>query len=219
MRTIATNDKRTAAENTINKGLYLGLTGGPDFSNVKSQAINKTGYNFGVLAGYRFNRKISLESGISWGRKKYYSDGRHFSMSKVGATMPSNMKIVTVDGQLSIIEIPLRIKFDFAYQKKSNIFISTGILSNICLQERNNYLTEMNGLQEHHTGLYKQVLYCPISLVSISAGYEQAFGKSLTLRLEPYIKIPVKKVGMGSLPVFSTGINVSILGLFPKGRH
>jgi hypothetical protein len=209
--------KRKVA-NINNRGLYFGLTAGPDFSNVKFQAINKTGYNLGLLAGYRFNRKISVESGIFWGRKKYYSDGKHFSMSKVGSSMPSSMKIMTVDGQLTVLEIPLKLKYDFVHKKRSNMFISAGISSNICLKERNNYLTEINGLQEYHIGLYKDILYCPISLISISAGYEHGLGKSRTLRLEPYIKIPLKKVGMGSMPVFSTGINVGISSLFSKGR-
>lgn len=211
-------DNKNVFANQNYKRLYFGLTGGPDFSNVKSQAVNKAGYNLGLLAGYRFNRNISVESGILWSKKKYYSDGKYFSMNKVGPSMPSNMKIVTVDGQLTLLEIPLKLKFDFAHNKKSNLFISTGISANICLRERNNYLTEMNGLQEYHIGLYKDVLYCPISLISISAGYEYGLGKSRTLRLEPYIKIPLKKVGMGSMPVFSTGINVGILNLFSKER-
>ena len=201
-----------------NKAFYFGLTGGLDFSNVKSQAINKTGYNLGLLAGYRFNRRISVESGILWIRKEYYSDGKYFSMNKVGPSMPSNMKIMAVDGQFTLLEIPFKLKYDFAFKTRSNLFISTGISSNICLKERNNYLTEMNGLQEYHIGLYKDVLYCPISLINISAGYEHGLGKSRTLRLEPYIKIPLKKVGMGSMPVFSTGINVSISNFFSKGR-
>ena len=214
-----TNSKRNnRIVNKNNKGLYLGLAGGLDFSNVKSQAINKTGYNLGLLAGYRFNRRISVESGILWIRKEYYSDGKYFSMNKVGPSMPSNMKIMAVDGQFTLLEIPFKLKYDFALKTRSNLFISTGISSNICLKERNNYLTEMNGLQEYHIGLYKDVLYCPISLINISAGYEHGLGKSRTLRLEPYIKIPLKKVGMGSMPVFSTGINVSISSLFSKGR-
>jgi hypothetical protein len=200
------------------KGLSFVLTGGPDFSNVKSQAVNKAGYNLGLLAGYGLNRKLSIESGILWSRKKYYSDGKYFNMNKVGPSMPSNMKIMTVDGQLTLLEIPLKLKYDFAHTKKTNLFITTGIAANICLKERNNYLTEMNGLQEYHSGLYKNVSYCPISLISFSAGFECGLDKSRTIRVEPYIKIPLKEVGMGSVPVLSTGINTGISNLFGKGR-
>jgi|GEM_PF-3374559 len=194
------------------KGFYLGLTVGPDFSKVKSQPIERSGYNLGLLAGYRFNRNISVESGIVWSRKKYYTAGEYFQMK--GSSMPSNMKIITVDGQLTSFELPLKIKYDFLRKGKSNLFLSTGVLSNIYLKEKNNYLTEMNGVQEYQVGLYKDIFYSWLSLVNISGGYEHSFRNAGTVRLEPYIKIPLKKVGVGSLPVFSTGINVSFVNLF-----
>ena len=142
-----------------NKGPYLGLTGGPDFSIVKSQAVNKIGYNISLLFGYRFHEKWSVESGLLWSRKKYYSDGKYFSMIKVGPMMPSSMKILAVNGQFTLLELPVKIKYDFALKKKSNLFVSTGILSNVYLKELNNYLTEMNGIQEYHVGLYKDISY------------------------------------------------------------
>jgi hypothetical protein len=199
-----------------NRGPYLGLTGGPDFSIVKSQAVSKIGYNIGLVFGYRFNEKWSVESGLLWSRKKYYSDGKYFSMSKVGPMMPSSMKILAVDGQFTLLELPLKAKYDFALKKKSNLFVSTGILSNVYLKELNNYLTDMNGIQEYHVGLYKENFYSWGCLVNVSAGYEYGIGKSRTIRLEPFIEIPIKKVGMGNMSVLSTGINVAILNLFSK---
>jgi Outer membrane protein beta-barrel domain len=196
------------------QGLYFGPVAGFDFSNVKSQAVNKSGYNLGLLAGYRFNRKISVESGILLSKKKYYSDGKYFNMNKVGPSMPSSMKIVTVDGQFTLLKIPLKLKYDFLQNKRSNLFISTGIVSGIYLKEHNNYLTEMNNVREYHTGVYKDVSYS--CLINVSMGYEYALAKSRTIRLEPYIEIPLKKVGMGSMSVLSAGINISISNLFSR---
>jgi hypothetical protein len=203
-------------EKQNNRGPYLGLIGGPDFSIVKSQAVNKIGYNIGFVFGYRFNEKWSVESGLLRSRKEYYSDGKYFSMSKVGPMMPSSMKILAVNGQFTLLELPLKTKYDFALKKKSNLFVSTGILSNVYLKELNNYLTDMNGIQEYHVGLYKEVSYSWGCLVSVSAGYEYGIGKSRTIRLEPFIEIPIKKVGMGNMSVLSTGINVAVLNLFSK---
>jgi hypothetical protein len=193
-------------------GVYLGLTAGPDFSNIKWQGIDRTGLNLGLLAGYRFNRKLSVETGILWSRKKYYTDGKYFNM-KAGS-MPASMKILNVQGQLTLFEIPFKIKYDMFYREKSNLFVSSGILSTIYLKERNNYLIEMNGVQQYQIGLYKDVSYSWLSLINISAGYERSLGKTYTIRLEPYIKIPLKEVGVGSLTVLSSGINLTVLNLF-----
>jgi hypothetical protein len=197
-------------------GVYLGLTAGPDFSNIKWQGIDRTGYNLGLVAGYRFNEKLSIETGILWNRKKYYTDGKYFNM-KAGS-MPASMKIVNVQGQLTLFEVPLKIKYDIFYGEKSNFFLSSGILSNIYLKERNNYLIEMNGVQQYQIGLYKDKSYSWLSLVNFSAGYERSLGKTYTIRVEPYIKIPLKEVGVGNLTVLSSGINLTVLNLFQRKK-
>ena len=42
-------------------------------------------------------------------------------------------------------------------------------------------------------------------------GYEWKAGNGLNLRVNPYLQIPLKTIGMGSMPVVSTGI---YLGLY-----
>jgi hypothetical protein len=53
-----------ATKKTFNRkkqGFYMGLSAGVDFSEVKSQAFTKPGYNIGVLLGYRLNKNFSNE--------------------------------------------------------------------------------------------------------------------------------------------------------------
>jgi hypothetical protein len=57
---------------------------------------------------------------------------------------------------------------------------------------------------------YNDFHCAPICLVHLSGGYEQLLKNKSRIRLEPYIKIPLRKVGMGSVPVFSVGLNVSV---------
>lgn len=197
-----------------NRGLYLGLMAGFDWSEVKSQPVTDAGYNTGIMLGYRFNKSWSFESGVLWNRKKYYTNGKYFSMSNVGASMPVGMEILAVDGQLTSFEFPFKVKYDFLNMKKSRLFFTSGISSNIYIKEKNNYLTKLNGVQEYHIGLYDDASYSALSLVSISLGYEYSLGQHSNIRLEPYIKIPLKRVGMGSMPVLSTGVNVAVSNLF-----
>jgi hypothetical protein len=45
----------------------------------------------------------------------------------------------------------------------------------------------------------------------VGFAYSRQLGKSGSLRIEPYIKLPVKGLGIGSLPIMSSGINVGLI--------
>ncbi|MEO5999030.1 MAG: porin family protein [Chitinophagaceae bacterium] len=198
------------------KGLYIGFNGGPELSKVGSQTIARTGYHVGVLLGYRFNTKLSVESGIMVGKKKYYSMGEFFSMSKIASTMPLGMEIVNVDGQSSQLEIPLTLKYDFLQRTQSRFFFTAGVVSYVYLQEKNHYQTKLNGVEENQMGMYKEDHFSLTSELQISGGYEHTLGKSVRFRIEPYKKIPLKKSGMGSMSVFSSGVNIALIRSFGK---
>jgi len=44
------------------------------------------------------------------------------------------------------------------------------------------------------------------SVMNVGVGYSHNIGRTGTLRIEPYIKIPFKGIGTGSLPIISSGI-------------
>ncbi len=60
------------------KGFYIGLIGGPDLSTVKFQEVKQTGYSLGAIVGYRISKRISIESGLIWDKKYYYSSAEYF---------------------------------------------------------------------------------------------------------------------------------------------
>ena len=61
------------------------------------------------------------------------------------------------------------------------------------------------------TGSYKNVTKYFAATVDISAGYENKIGKFTSMRIEPYLQIPLKGIGVGSMPVMSAGLHVSII--------
>ncbi len=46
--------------------------------------------------------------------------------------------------------------------------------------------------------------------MNVSVGYNRTLNKVGTLRIEPYLKIPIKGIGIGNLPITSTGLNIGI---------
>lgn len=195
--------------NSTRQGVYFGLSLGPSFSRIKSGGLGKIGYDVSILAGYRLNNKVSIESGLSFAKKYYFSDGKYFSMDKVRSSMPSGMEVLDLEGSSSIFEVPLRIKYDLFRIHDATLFSTAGISSGIMTNERNNYRTSMNGAEQNLSGSYNHVSAYFANSLDVSFGYENKIGKIGNVRIEPYMKIPLKGTGVGALPVVSTGLHLA----------
>ena len=188
-------------------GLYAGIVFSPDISTVKFQSIKKIGVSMGVLVGYQINKRISVESGVSWSIKNYYTDGKYFSTTRVYTN--STAKIKNVDGVCNMIEIPLTIKYNLT-TCKTNFSTSAGLSSYLIKNEKYNYTIDNSGQQYQHSATYSNSSTALLAVANFSVGYNKALKKNISLRIEPYIKIPLKGMGIGSLPIMSTGFNIGI---------
>ena len=198
------------------QGFYFGVVAGPQFSQVKGQGFTKTGFDAGVLAGYRFNKKFSAEAGLLYAAKHYYSDGKYFDMSKTAATMPANMKLINLNGSVNVFEVQAKLKYDFITAKKSSWFIGTGISSYILTQESNDYFADVNGVQQNLHANYESNKGYFLTVVDVSFGSEFKIGKRAALRIAPYWQIPLKGMGVGAMSVSGAGLHIGLV--FPARK-
>jgi hypothetical protein len=191
-------------------GFYIGLVAATDFSKVKSALYHSTGFDGGLIAGYRVNKKLSLETGVIWNKKSYNSEGQYFSMAKVGSAMPAGMIINDIESHSSLIEIPLKVKYDFIRKRSSAFYIGAGVSAYIMTKEKNMYHVTMNGNQEKMSGVYETNSYGIPAVAGVSVGYERKVSGKMDIRLEPFVKVPLRGIGVGSLPVTSAGFQVGV---------
>ena len=76
--------------------------------------------------------------------------------------------------------------------------------------ENYDYTIEHTGVQYPRNATYKNSSSNLLAVASIGLGYNHTLAKGTVLRLEPFIKIPVKGVGIGQLPIMSSGMNIGI---------
>ena len=209
VKNIDRNEVLTPHVNSTRQGIYFGLSFGPSFSKIKSGELHRIGYDISFLAGYKLNNKISIESGVLFAKKYYFSDGKYFNIDKVRSSMPSGMEVLDLEGNSSVFEIPLRIKYDLFRMHNAAFFSTAGISSGIMTNERNNYRTSMSGAEQNLAGSYNHVSAYFGNSLDISFGYENKIGKIGNVRIEPYVKIPLKGTGVGALPVVSTGLHMA----------
>lgn len=212
------NSNATVAQSSIkikinNKHyFYAGLMAGPDLSFVKFQKMQSVGYNFGLLVGYKFN-KLSLESGLLFDKKNYYTNGKNFDVSKLPYFY--NSQLIFADGYCKMFEIPLNIKYDISTQKRHTWYASAGLSSYLMNKEFYNYDYIKNGQYYQGSHPYYHTTKDWFSVLNLSAGYQLQTGTNTSLRIEPYYKTTLNKVGTGNLSITSTGINVGITRRIP----
>lgn len=200
------NNKKNRASNKKQTFFYAGLIVAPDLSTIKFQSIKGTGTTFGVLLGYQLNRKWAIETGAYYDHKKYYTDGEYF---KKESTNPS-YKLLNVDGSCNMWEIPINIRYNLSMGEKTKWFATAGLSTYLMTSERYVSTYSYNGSVWPYPWNNKNSSQYWLSIINMSIGYEQKLGKIGNLRLEPYLRIPLKGMGSGSLPIMSAGLNIGI---------
>ncbi|CAN5619938.1 hypothetical protein BH10BAC2_BH10BAC2_45510 [soil metagenome] len=206
----STENKNTAViklNAEIPQGMYVGLLAGSGFNAVKNQHVTKPGVDIGIVAGYRFNQRSSVEIGLLYSKKHYYSDGKYFKMEKTAGSMPAGMTITSLTGHSTVFEIPVKFKYNVLQKNNSTLYTSAGVSSYLLTNEQNDYATLLNNTEGTMQRTYKKASGYIAGAFNLSAGYEHSIGKNNAIRIEPYITIPTTGVGIGSLPVSSSGIH------------
>jgi hypothetical protein len=194
------------------KRFYAGVVGGIDGTTIKFQKIENAGAIYGLLFGYQLNKKWSVETGAFVEKKYYYTKGEYFNTAKAG--IPSSWQIDDVSGNCKMIEIPVSLKYNFSQHKNSNWFATVGASSYFMKKQNYSYDYYWGGWQYTRKRSYDTSSTYLISNVGLSVGYSHRLGNFADLRVEPYLKLPVSGIGIGSLPMFSTGLQIGITRKF-----
>ena len=204
-----TNLKKTNAKTNTNKGFYVGLMAGPDISSVEFQSVKQSGFSLGATVGYRFNKKVSVETGFLYDKKYYYSDGTHYKNQQQGYT------IINVDGNCNMFEIPLLLRYDFSSGQNHGFFAKAGFSSYLMTKQNYSANSDYYGVPQptnDWTNTKHEAYF--FSVVQLSGGYEFSISRKTKIQIEPYVKIPLQGIGQGSMPISSAGIYFGITHSF-----
>lgn len=199
----------------LQKGFYMGAVAGIEFDGVKRLDVDRIGYKIGIVGGYQFNQRISFETGLLYNKKNYNADGKYFNMEKVSGAMPAGMQVLSLKGNCSEYEMPVNFIYRIANSKTKNIYLSAGASSYLLSKESNLYNTILDGNQKEIAGTYQKSAGYFAATANLGIGYESKLNNGNALRIEPYLQLPLKGIGVGKLNVMSVGVHAGYL-LFPK---
>ena len=196
---------KSRSRNNNESGFYTGIISGVDLSSVHFKSA-RTGSTMGLIFGYAFNDKWSIESGLLWDKKRVFDDGSYFNPK--GYTPTSGITIVAVNGKTRLYEVPVNMKYTII-PGKHNLFATAGLSSYFMRLENYDYEYKQNNQPGGHNYLsYKNETKNWFSVVNFSIGYTHKLGDVGSIRIEPYLKVPIKNLGVGNMPIMSTGLNI-----------
>ncbi|MBX3257414.1 MAG: hypothetical protein KF862_25035 [Chitinophagaceae bacterium] len=188
--------------------MYAQVVAAPDLTTVKFQRISGAGSSIGLLLGYRFNKRLHVEAAGYWEKKVYYTKGVYFDKS--GLPYLNNHEIYNVDGDCNMITIPVNLRYNFISKKNSDWFVTGGMAAYLMQKEYYDITYDYYGSARTKGYAYKNAPESWLATVNVGAGYQSTIWRSLNVRVEPYIRIPVSGAGTGKLPLTSAGIYIGI---------
>ncbi len=204
--------KKNSRSLNTDRSLQIGVSFAPEFSEVNhTNYANRLGTGFGITIGYQVMNRLSINSGLIYSHKYYQANDQSFHLTS--NLSPTGLRIEYVNGSLKMFEIPLNLRYDISTQGNSIFFVNAGVSSYIL--QKQNYLYYCHGYNGFGPGgWYKQDYNVQqnfwFSMINLSAGFETGLSRSMSLQVDPYIKIPLKGVGIGNVQLSSYGINFAI---------
>jgi hypothetical protein len=187
---------------------YAGVIGGADITSIEMQKVRKIGYDLGGVVGYSINDRWSVEAGLLSSEKAYYSSGEHLYKAY---TLPGT-KLLEAEGDCRMWEVPLVVRYRFNPGKRSGWFASAGSSSYFMKEESYDYTYyyTATGQEVKRSRSYYSDSRHLFAAAQLSGGYSRRLGKAVELRIEPYLKLPLRKVGYYKLPLTSFGVHAGI---------
>ncbi len=206
----------TSKNSIFNRGFYLRLGFSPDFSYATIDETTRLGSNYTALLEYRFNKRFSVQSGVIRSMKYYDAYPASYEWPSIWPNPPT---LLNINAVCRMLDIPLNIRYDISQKQNSRWFVGAGLTSYIMKNEKYTYNYENPSdpkiKRRAWSGIFQKSPYYA-SVLNFSLGYEQKFFRKLTLQAEPFLKMPIGKIGIGNVKLSTIG--VFITAKYPLAR-
>ena len=169
--------------------------------------IFKLGYTLGLTTLLPLNKRISLESGITYSNKGYQTTMQVLYYFQYDPAFPQKMKSIY---NYHYIDIPLKANFIFG-KKKLRFISSLGLTTNVFIRETSTSVLVYSDRTERNSSAtnfkYNRFNLSP----SIGVGIDYKINDKMNLRIQPSFSYGILKIIDAPITayLYSGGINMS----------
>ena len=166
------------------------------------------GYKIGISAEYALTKNLAVSVGAIHSRVQYTASGNDYNPPE-GYWSYGAVPQETV-GKCLLIDIPISLKYNVLHFDDSRIFASGGVSSYIMLNE--DYRFDYGGYSSGQPQRWQERTGTRhwMSNAVFSLGYEMDLKSNISLRIEPFIKVPIQEVGWANVKLYSMGSFISV---------
>lgn len=181
----------------------VGLEFTPDLSGAGLTQVEDAGFNIGLNLEYHISDRFSINSGLVYAKKLYFADEGIESYR----TNP-RWELDRVNANCDVIDIPLNLNYYVAGRERSGFVFSAGFSTYLMLTEDYDIIYQdpwpensvtIRNENNHFFGIF-----------NASVGYRKILNPTLSLQVDPFVKIPLQGIGDGNLDLFTSGLRLTL---------
>ena len=182
----------------------VGVVTGPDLSSAGSFSnFYDAGSKIGITIDYNLNRNWAISIGAVRSNVHYKADMQDYSPPE--GYWYDGIQASLTRAECSLIDIPISLSYRFLHFDNSRLYATAGVSSYIMLSEdyRFSYQSDQQNLPQRWSEDTGTTHF--LSNAGFSVGYELDVTQNMSIRAEPFLKVPLREVGWGNVDLYSMG--------------
>jgi len=189
----------------------IGLILAPDYNGVRLFKGNTVTLAVGGIISFQLAHRWSASVRAIYNNKKYSSQPRYYKLpegywiKRTNGVIPENIM-----GSCRVIDVPVMVTYKVLQKKNISFMASAGFGSYFMLDEK--YDFEFNQSNpgadtQWQTQKNSTVLFGTAN-IALGIGFQTT--PRINVAFEPYLKIPLKKIGWGNVDLYSMGLSLTV---------
>ena len=199
-----------------NNRFAFSLLAGREWSAVGNMSKAKQGFRFGAEVSYLFGNRFQIGSGFIFSRKRYETEGSNYTPQPQFRWVDGEAPQV-VNGTCNVFEIPLELTYFFNGNNTNSFFVSAGASTYVMNNEWYDFrwddqaiMADPNVPKSSSSDNLNRKRTHLFGIGNVSLGYRKYVTKNISAQLSTYVQLPLTGIGMGSVNLFSTGVQMKV---------
>lgn len=191
--------KKKGLVSSYSKRWILGLSIAPENNSPAFNPSKGTiGLSLGAAAGWNFSPRLTAWAGMAYSVKIYKEA---LLLPENPGAMPASTRL---EANCRVLEFPLGLTYTLYNGQRSRFYVGAGISTYLMQKETYAFYTGNQANASYNETLYNKNRNI-LNVVEVQAGYQLKFSRSLSIGVQPFIKVPARGIGEHQYKDISTG--------------